>query len=167
MMVNSHLTTRQTEALAGLEGLQAAPRHRLGCGPGQPSASGTRVGTGLAPGGAGASCQERRGGGWEVKVEVGRGHSTSQRPERRKTESEKESRNKGPAPASSVGEAPRQAEWERWGVRPTKPEGRSPRPRPGDYPPHSRDPHPGPFRASSNLRFWATAHTPLTSPPGA
>lgn len=69
MMVNSHLTIQQTEALAGLEGLQAAPGHGLGCRLGQPSAAGTRAGKGLAPGGAGrpaGSC-----GGWGVGREWG------------------------------------------------------------------------------------------------
>lgn len=147
MVVNSHLTAQQAGALAGLEGLQAVAW-------GSPAPQGTRVGRGFAPGGAGRPAGAAGHGG---------GHSASQRPERRKTESEQESRNKGPAPEASG--SPKAGEWERWGVRTTGSNGRSPKPRPGDCLPHAAGrPHLWAFPGPRRPQVPGPLHT-LASPP--
>lgn len=62
MMVNSHLKIQQTKAIASLEGLQAAPRHGLGCRLGQPSTTGTpRAGKRSVAGEAGRQAASGRG----------------------------------------------------------------------------------------------------------
>lgn len=81
MMVNSHLKTQQTKAIAGLEGLQAASPSTAGPSPGTAQHRGDppREGWGEA---AELGRLARRGWGFS--------HSASQRPERRKPESEPE-----------------------------------------------------------------------------
>lgn len=157
MMVNSHLEIQGTEAIVGLEGLQAAPRDRLGCRLGQPSSAGTPRAERRRSGRSGAADTERRGFG----------HSASQRPKRRKTESEPGKQRQRPGARERNGG--REAEWGPRERTPAEPSRHCPGPLPGDYLPHTAELPPplglAPAPQTFSLGSW-TAHTLLPSPPG-
>lgn len=140
-MVNSHLTSQQTEALAGLGGLQAAPGHRRGCGPGQPSTAGTRAGK--APGGAGRPA--RSGGGSATAPPSGLREGRRSRGQKAGTKARRQERRGGP---KAGGEGTVR------GVRPTKPSSAVPDPPRRLPPPHTQPgPHLWAFHGPLNLRF--------------
>lgn len=129
MMVNSHLKIQQTEAIVGLEGLQAAPRHSSAVAWGSPASRGPRARKDCAAGGAGR--QAPSGGGSATAPPSGL-------KEERRSPSH-ESRDKGPAPGSATVVGRRHGD--RGERTPTEPRRHCPGPLPRGLPPtHSRAP---------------------------
>lgn len=146
MMVNTHFKIQQTEATSGLEELQAAPRHRPGCGPGRPSTAKSR------------RCGKSRGSGCER-----RGPTTappSDLKEERRSSSQGRG-DKGPARGSAA-EA-RRRRGDRRQRTPTEPSGHRPRPPPWGTTSHTQPalPHLWPLPASLRPSVWIPGpHTP-------